>query len=1372
MLLSSKHLTPVIGLDIHIVLLLGFPIPLPHPYIGLVIDPMDYIPFIGSSINVNNVPRGKSDTSGLIIIFFHIPMGGPFLLAPMIGHDSVNFFGSKTIKAEGTLMSPSGHFLMTCNDIGIPMSLQPGKKFKPIPSLYLPTSFSIPLPIGKPVMVGGPYVPDWTGALLNLVMSFGFGALLKGAKVLGKKGLTAFNHSLKGSMGTNKLSNKLCKMGFEPVDLVQGIVAYDGTDFEMPGPLPLKWKRSWYSDSRFEGLLGHGTHLCYDMRLQEMPAEHSIVLTLPDGRDAVFEMLHNNGDSDYHRNERLLLTREDTHSYSLFDYSERLTYIFRKEQDSWQQFRLHAVRNEAGFAVTLTYNTQGRLQYLTDSAGRRLVTALDGKGRITSVTAHHRGKQRLLVRYAYNDAGDLTEITDALEQTTRMTYERHLMRSKTDRNGQTFYWEYDGPTTGARCVHTIGDGGLLEGRLEYHPEKGYNRVTNSLGHTTTYHYTPDFVITRETDPLGYSQFTEYTEYFEVYRQTDAAGNITGYTYDDRGNLTSVQRPDGSREQFMYDEHNRLVMNVDPQQRTRVLSYNDKGLVATVTESDNTVKAFRYNEQNLLVSFRDQTDAPVTLYYDEDHNIIGKSTPAGRISRLFDEWGHCLLIKDPQKGEESYLYDALGRLSDVRQPDGNIVELSYDAYDHPLSISDRNNVLRMTYTPLGRLHTRERNGEKTAFLYDTESRLVKVINERGEEHAFTHDQRGDVILEKGFDGVAVRYTRDETGKIVRIDRPGNRFTEYTYDDNGRVARIAYSDGTWEAFGYDRSGLLIEAINEQGTVRLMRDGMGRIKEEWQNDHKVESRYDRKGRRTDIRSSLGADIHFDYDASGNMTGIRAAAGNEYWESFLQYNEAGQETGRLMPGGIRSFRNYDRNGHAAGLGIARADRNVHLQHYQWNNEQQLQQITDQLRGSTTHFGYDEQGNLAWAKYSNGQYDYKVPDATGNVYRTKERIDRTYKAGGRLQKTQKAIYQYDEEGRLTEKTDREGYTWRYEWYGNGLLRRVLRPDGKDVRFEYDALGRRTAKHFNGQLTRWVWDGHKPLHEWTYDSSLKPVAKVNELGLLETEPEPVPSDTLLTWVFDSGTFMPAARLSASQQHSIVADYLGTPCMAFDAAGEKAWSCELDIYGGRRHTDGDPSLVPFRYQGQYEDAGTGLYYNRFRYYAPEEGSYISPDPIGIAGGHNFYAYVPDINTWVDIFGWADIWFRALNGQDMTNLDNGNGIIPKDPTANETPFNHVLKGSEAGYGDQYISLTKDRGFAERWARKSGNDVVEIDLDKVHGAKLDLTTADGRKAHLGDVSKAAPGSDLHKVNKWAKGAKELLVEGAIPQAAIANRYTPPCV
>ncbi|MCO6565730.1 MAG: AHH domain-containing protein [Apibacter sp.] len=61
-------------------------------------------------------------------------------------------------------------------------------------------------------------------------------------------------------------------------------------------------------------------------------------------------------------------------------------------------------------------------------------------------------------------------------------------------------------------------------------------------------------------------------------------------------------------------------------------------------------------------------------------------------------------------------------------------------------------------------------------------------------------------------------------------------------------------------------------------------------------------------------------------------------------------------------------------------------------------------------------------------------------------------------------------------------------------------------------------------------------------------------------------------------------------------------------------------------------MPSRQPGQYEDVETGLYYNRFRYYDSNTGTYISQDPIGLAGNNpNFYAYVHDSNAWVDPFG---------------------------------------------------------------------------------------------------------------------------------------------
>ncbi|MFC4746552.1 RHS repeat domain-containing protein [Flavobacterium branchiicola] len=141
--------------------------------------------------------------------------------------------------------------------------------------------------------------------------------------------------------------------------------------------------------------------------------------------------------------------------------------------------------------------------------------------------------------------------------------------------------------------------------------------------------------------------------------------------------------------------------------------------------------------------------------------------------------------------------------------------------------------------------------------------------------------------------------------------------------------------------------------------------------------------------------------------------------------------------------------------------------------------------------------------------------------------------------------------------------------------------------------------------------------------------------------KPEPIENLITWVYESGSFVPSAKIVGDEKFSIINDYIGRPIQSYDGKGNLIWETDYDIYGGLRDLKGDRNFIPFRQLGQYEDIETGLYYNRFRYYNVDSGGYISQDPIGVFGGNAFYAYVHNTNSWVDIFGLSELVYQLLN-----------------------------------------------------------------------------------------------------------------------------------
>lgn len=340
------------------------------------------------------------------------------------------------------------------------------------------------------------------------------------------------------------------------------------------------------------------------------------------------------------------------------------------------------------------------------------------------------------------------------------------------------------------------------------------------------------------------------------------------------------------------------------------------------------------------------------------------------------------------------------------------------------------------------------------------------------------------------------------------------------------------------------------------------------------------------------------------------------------------------------------------------------------WRLNNRLLKLIDSFNRETV-FQHDALGNLLSARYSDNTFELRMPDAVGNLFKTTQQKDREYGPAGQLLATHSAKgttrYEYDAEGNLIRKTDPGDRIWRYEWNGAGMMAKVIRPDGKEVTFEYDAFGRRIKKTFNNKITRWVWDGHNPLHEWieyqNHSTENQSFAQLQtnaddiaisqrRAQLQSLEPQGPPArfnqgtkEQPITWLFEPDSFAPMAKLIGDEHYSIVNDHLGTPSVIFDKTGEHVWSADITVWGELRNLRGEKDFCPFRFPGQYEDSETGLYYNRFRYFDPEAGQYVNQDPIALAGGTNFYGYVKNSTTISDPLGLSG---TPLTFNDLKNL----------------------------------------------------------------------------------------------------------------------------
>ena len=329
--------------------------------------------------------------------------------------------------------------------------------------------------------------------------------------------------------------------------------------------------------------------------------------------------------------------------------------------------------------------------------------------------------------------------------------------------------------------------------------------------------------------------------------------------------------------------------------------------------------------------------------------------------------------------------------------------------------------------------------------------------------------------------------------------------------------------------------------------------------------------------------------------------------------------------------------------------------------------------------------------------------------------------------------------------------------------------------YRYNPFGRRTHKTVDGEETHYLLDGDHVIAEYNDAGKL---AKRYVYGAGIDQP--------ILW----SSFYWVGDYSYRSDEYYHRDALGSVIATSGSeTGRLAWTHTYSPYGLPDEFGVVAGGNPYLYTGREYDSETGLYYYRNRYYDPQRGRFLQPDPIGYQAGMNLYAYV-DGNpiTWADPLGLDKMFQGASQGGYGTMPAEFEEYMGPATTMGEAIRDHPLRngtfnGIENVGATRVFSKLRDPYFGptghDRIVVNPGSQILK-DFDHLnvvamgYGAKADASVGEtGRIAPEGMFRNSAEASRaLHRSIPvvWVGPAGNIVLLGMDPSGRASSRYCVP--
>jgi RHS repeat-associated protein len=751
-------------------------------------------------------------------------------------------------------------------------------------------------------------------------------------------------------------------------------------------------------------------------------------------------------------------------------------------------------------------------------------------------------------------------------------------------------------------------------------------------------------------------------------------------------------------QVVYDRDSRIVQQIRDDLSTTTTQYDGVSRPVLVTDPVGNTIASTYDADSNLIT-RVETDIS---------QKAGVASESFTTTNQYDSLDRLTITSDNCQNTRRSAYDSRNNLTDstdakgdaalgcsgTMNAQGNSMRYAYDGFNRQLQTTQD---LRVGGVGSGAIDTSNPDNPSgqivTTTTYDADSRLTGMTDNNGNTTTYGYDALNRRTSETLADTTVTTYAYDADDNLIKVTDNNGTVQNHTYDNLNRRVQTAVVPAagvvgtTLNTYQYDGLSRLTQMTDNNdpsdstsaSTVNMVYDSLGRVVEDAQNGHAIDSSWFAQNRRPNLIYPNGRQVNYTYDA---LERVQTIQNNGELTKLAQYSYIG--TSRVLQ---RQYQNgtqltYLDNAGVTDVGYDSLRRTV--QHRDLNGSNSL------LVGFT--YNYDREDNKASENklhsLTNGElysYDsaYRVTsfergqlngtgtglmgapsstqawtlDGVGNWrLNTVNGINQSRSVNSTNEYTQIVTpsvstdnLSYDKNGNLVLST---AGAVAYQWDYKNRLREVCTLAGAATNcsspgasvvatYAYDAMNRRIRKivsnsgSFNG-TTNFYYDGWQTIEE--RNGSDTETQQYVYGAVYIDEPITLDNTTGRYFYHQNAIFSTFALTNGGG--NIVEGY------QYDAYGQQTvLQPDFTTVVGTSSTVGNP----YMYTGQRFDPETGLFYYRNRYYSAQLGRFLQRDPLGEDTEINPYTYAADGPTkFVDPMGWQAGPYANTKQEDLIKL----------------------------------------------------------------------------------------------------------------------------